>query len=519
MSKFATATPAPPKGVVQTIGSIEQHDTTTHEGGAGWARDAKSELYLLAVTNMVSEGTFYESGKERDARFEQLIAQVAAEDPDWVARMIPWLRTEANMRSASIVMAAELVHAKLTAKAKAGAISNRSIIDSAIQRADEPAEMLGYWRSKFGRNLPMPVKRGVADAAVRLFTERAFLKYGSGDGYRMADVIDITHPDPKAPWQSALFKHMLDARHGHGVETDALLPMILANQGAMALDSDAFRAAFTTELVKAAGLTWEVATSRYGKLDAKFLDSMIPDMGIFALVRNLRNFDEAAISAASAAHVNALLTDPEVIAKSRMFPLRFYSAWANTGTLTWGSALEKALEHSLANVPSLPGRTLVLVDTSGSMGGTISDKSKAMRWQVAGLFGAALALRAEKATLVAFQSYSAEMPTHKVGSVLRTMEGFKDHVGGGTSTWEAVRKHYDAHDRVIIVTDEQAHDSPRGIPTEIGTAKPLYVFNVAGYKNGSIASGGRRYTFGGLSDAAFLALPLLERNEDEAWPF
>ena len=32
----------------------------THEGGAAFARDAESELFLLAATNMVGEDTFYE---------------------------------------------------------------------------------------------------------------------------------------------------------------------------------------------------------------------------------------------------------------------------------------------------------------------------------------------------------------------------------------------------------------------------------------------------------------------------
>ena len=44
--------------------------------------------------------------------------------------------------------------------------------------------MLGYWLSTHGRNVPMPVKRGVADAARRLYTERAALRY---DGLGAAD--------------------------------------------------------------------------------------------------------------------------------------------------------------------------------------------------------------------------------------------------------------------------------------------------------------------------------------------
>ena len=89
------------------------------------------------------------------------------------------------MRSAAVVMAAEYV--------AAGGERGRSVIARALQRPDEPAEMLGYWLQTRGRNVPMPVKRGIADAVRRLYTERAALRYdGVSRRIRMADVIELT---------------------------------------------------------------------------------------------------------------------------------------------------------------------------------------------------------------------------------------------------------------------------------------------------------------------------------------
>ena len=82
---------------------------------------------------------------------------------------------------------------------------------------------------------------------------------------------------------------------------------------------------------------------------------------------------------------------------------------------------------------------------------------------------------------------------------------------------------------MIILTDEQAdyagslfgrdyrdQDPSKTVPE----TTPLYTFNVAGYKAGHAPSGKKnRYTFGGLSDAAFTAIELLEKGQDEAWPF
>ena len=72
--------------------------------------------------------------------------------------------------------------------------------------------------------------------------------------------------------------------------------------------------------------------------------SVIPSMGYMALLRNLRNFDEAGISDERARYVREVLADPERVAKSRQFPYRFWSAYKNVPSLDWASTLEKALE-------------------------------------------------------------------------------------------------------------------------------------------------------------------------------
>ncbi len=208
MGKFNT-----PTATARTIGPIvTTGPAATFEGGAGFARDAKSDLFLLAVTNMVGERTFYENADARDARFEQLVHQVAVLDGDWMGRFIPWLRGEANMRSASLVAACEAVKARLAAGLSGG---NRCLIDAACQRADEPGEVLAYWTSRHGRTIPMPVKRGLTDAVRRLYSGKSLLKYDTDSkGYRFGDVLNLIHPapHPDKPWQGELFKC-----RGHGV--------------------------------------------------------------------------------------------------------------------------------------------------------------------------------------------------------------------------------------------------------------------------------------------------------------
>ncbi len=211
--------------------------TPTHEGGAAYARDAESDLFLLAATNMVGEDTFYERADVRDARFVALVRQVTTTNPAFVAGLAPYLRATMLMRSAAIVMAAEYV--------AAGGVNGRQVVAGALQRADEPAEMLGNWLTTHGRNVPMPVKRGIADAAQRLYNERAALRYdGLSRQIRMADVIELTHPSPRDERQSTLFRWLLDRRHHDDARADAAaLPMLAAAAELDAIAVDARRAA------------------------------------------------------------------------------------------------------------------------------------------------------------------------------------------------------------------------------------------------------------------------------------
>jgi hypothetical protein len=528
MSKFndAKARPVGLSPIVSTGPAL------THEGGAGAARDEKSELFLLAVANMVGEQTFYEAADSRDTRYAELVRQVATIDSDWIAGFLGWLRTGANMRSASLVGAAEATRALLAA----GQPGGRQLVASVLQRADEPGEMLAYWTSKYGRALPKPVKRGVADAIGRLYTEYALLKYDTaGKGYRFADVIDLVHPSPSADWQGDLFQVALERRHNRGEETplslmtlvdNSLLRRRVADDPAVLLDSDR---------LKAAGMTWEDALSLAGSRveKAKLWQALIPTMGYMALLRNLRNFDEAGVSDQVAETVGKRLADPEQVAKSRQFPMRFLSAYRAAPSLRWGYPLEQALAHSLANIPELPGRTLVLVDTSASMNESFSKDGTLKRWDAAVIFGVAFAQRCAAADVVSYSSaqrywgdpsgaLTKQFDLQRGESLLRSIERWKSggyFLGQGTDTAGALRKHYAAHDRVVLITDEQAGSDPRGVSASMPAGRPLYTWNLAGYETGHAPSGPNRHTFGGLTDAAFRMVPLLEAGRNGAWPW
>ncbi|MZD05467.1 TROVE domain-containing protein [Streptomyces sp. SID5785] len=523
MARFNRKSPPPAlRSPVRTTGRVLR----THEGGRGAERDERSELFLLAVGNFVSQQTSYEDGAARDDRFTALVRRLAVSDPEWTAGLLGWLRGEGGMRTASLVGAAEYVQARLAAGATGGP-SNRQVVASVLRRPDEPGELLGYWTRTYGRALPKPVKRGVADAVRRLYHGASLLKYDTASkGYRFGDVLNLVHPapDPGRPEQGALFTYALDRRHRPDTaEPPASIGVLVAHRALMALPVAERRAVLLApdgaERLAAAGMTWEaLAGWLQGPMDRAAWEAVIPSMGTMALVRNLRNFDEAGVSDEVAARVAARIGDPAEVARSRQFPFRYLAAYQHAPSLRWAYPLEQALGHSLANVPALSGRTLILVDRSGSMWGRLSDRSQLNRADAAAVFGAALALRAADADLVQFGTGSAPVTYRRGESVLKILERFGNL--GGTNTTEAVRRHYRGHDRVLIVTDEQAAYSRHGDPAASLPARvPVYTWNLAGYRAGHAPSGPQRHTFGGLTDAAFRMVSLLEAGRDADWPW
>ena len=515
---------------------------TTYEGAPGFAREAKSELFLLGVSNMGAEDSFYESGRERDSRYAALVRQLAVEDLPWLTGFLSWLRSDANMRTAPLIGAVEAVKARQEAKEPGG----RALIASALQRADEPGELLAYWLGTYGKPVPISVKRGLADAVVRLYDERSLLKYDSDSrAVRFGDVIDLVtpayhHPEIRGTWRYDLLGHALDRRHGRDKEIPETLGLLRRHAALMAIP-DGMRKAFIRDpegigRLADAGITWEaLAGWLNGPMDAAAWQAVIPSMGIFALVRNLRNFDQAGVPDEVAEQVAARISDPAAVAKSRMFPFRFWAAHKHTASMRWGHALDKAITASLASVPALPGRTLILVDRSPSMfpgyAFSMPSKSDIPLAEMAALFGSAVALRAESPTLAEFGGASREIPVSKGGSVLRLAEQFGQ--SPGTDIPSAVRRHYAGHDRVLIVTDEQTR--PGYLPSNmlcnggmgetstdslIPAHVPVYMWNFAGYSHGAVPAGhGNRHTMGGLTDQAFRMIPLLEAGKRADWPW
>ena len=521
MSKFNRPVSQVRSGRTSAVATTEER-TVTHEGGSAFVPTEKTELVLLAASHFYSEASFYDTAGGRDGRLTELVKNLAASDPEWLAGFASYLRNDLRIRSGSVALAAEYV--------RAGAPNGRKVVDSVLRRGDEPGEMIAYWRSRFGRNIPQPVKRGVGDAAARIYSERSALRWDSkGAKVRFADVLEICHPKPRAQWQSDLFKYLLDERHHGDAEADVEKLSVLARHAEWAAVPEGARAEWMAERVNdrdpgdehpltSAGVSWEQFSAWWpGGMDAQAWEYVIPQMGVMALIRNLRNFDKADIGRGTRNAVTSVIADPGAVEAYGIFPYHVWNAYRYSPSDYYKVALGVTLDLAMRNVPQLP-RTLVLVDVSGSMQWKLSDRSEATRLDVAAVAGAAIAHHSPGADLAVYANYNEKLPVPKGESALRTVQRIASARSGGTYTHTAIAAQYDParHDRVLVITDGQAHDNH-----EQSDHVPLiYVVDVTGERPQLFSHGQQgRYAIGGFSDSLFSMIQILEAGKNAEWPW
>lgn len=407
----------------------------THEGGKALKGTAEQELRRAVLACLLFEDTFYENGEDIASRIQALVPLVA---PTKVGQIAAEARGSGRIRHAPLLLARELLRHPTATNAH-----KRAAIAGVVQRADEAAEFLAlYWKE--GRKMvPKAARLGLADA-LNKFDAYQLAKYNRNNAVKLRDVLRMVHPKPKDQKQSALYKQILDDT----------LP-----------SPD----------------TWEVALSS-GEDKAETFTRLINTnkLGYMALLRNLRNMEQSGVD--KKLILDAIVRGAE---QSKALPFRFITAFDHA---PWAhDALNDAMLLACKTMDKLTGKTLLLVDTSGSMQAPLSDKGEIRRWDAAAALAALAREVCEEVDIWTFTQTASKVKPFRG---LALIEAIKGADSGGTylaaSLAVASKGKTYYYDRIIVITDEQSADSIMA-PSIYGANKG-YIVNVAPYQN-SIAYG------------------------------
>jgi 60 kDa SS-A/Ro ribonucleoprotein len=405
--------------------AIKTPPIRTHEGGRATRTDAFHELKRSVLTCLLWENAFYESGSSIAARIAELVPKVPIAQ---VSALACEARDRMQLRHVPLFLLSELSKVKGAGPLVADSLAH------VIQRADELTEFLAiYWKDK-RHPLSAGVKRGLARAFGK-FDAYRLAKYDRESKIKLRDVLFLTHAKPKGEEQAALWKKLIDGN----------------------LESPD---------------TWEVALSA-GKDKKETFERLIREgqLGGLALLRNLRNMQTAGVDESL---IRARLSE----GAARALPFRFVTAARYAPTLE--DALEVAMFKSAEGLESLPGKTGLLIDVSGSMDAVLSAKSEATRVDAASGLAILLREKAESVRMATFSSRAVEIPPRRGFALRDAVAQSQPH--GSTelcSALETLRAKWCDCDRLIVVTDEQSSD---GIAVPVAVRN--YVVNVGAYKNG-----------------------------------
>lgn len=400
----------------------------THEGGRASRITPLQELERTVMACLLWENGFYESGVAVADRLTELVGKCKLEDVIAVAIKA---REEQHLRHVPLLLMRLIAADKRQCK-------YADALAQVIQRADELAEFLSlYWKN--GKcPIAKQVKLGLAKAFGK-FNEYQLAKYNRDADIKLRDVLFLVRPKPKDDEQAAVFKR-------------------LANKELQTPD------------------TWEVALS--GGADKKeTFERLIREqkLGYLALLRNLRNMEQSGVDRDLV--ISALQGDG--FGRSKVLPFRFVAA--ARACPSFEPALDQAMQQVMEGMPRLPGKTVLLIDVSGSMVAPLSSKSDLTRLDAAAALGALTSGVCESVRVFSFSNRAVEVPARKGMALIDAVNSSQEHMGTALArSWSVIRETVKAADRTIIITDEQACDITKS-PEPLGVG---YLINVATDKHG-----------------------------------
>lgn len=420
---------------------------TNHNGLAVKAGKPEQTLMRLTLANMLFEDQFYIDGV---SSAEALKTAVKASSADYAVNLAKTARTKYKLRHVPLLITRELIR-------------NKSIhandIAEVIQRPDEMGELLAIYNSEGRKPLAHQLKVGLAKAFSK-FSEYQLAKHDKNSAaYSVRDVMFMVRPKPEDAEREALYKRIADKQ------------MVTPD-------------------------TWETQLSAGADKKETFERLMAENkLGALAFLRNLRNMDNAGISERT---IRAYGKDVDV---KNVLPFRFIAAARIVPK--YEDMLEEMMFRATAGMEKIPGKTVLMVDVSGSMNWAISGKSDLNRLDAACALAVLCRELCEEVEIYSFSNREARVAPRRGFALIEAINTSQQH--GGTAMGASLKAidGQTTYDRLICFTDEQSSDRPAA-PKGKG-----YIINVAAYENG--VNHDAWTTISGFSEAVFEYIKEVEK--------
>ena len=466
-----------PKERIVAANSVPKEDTVNLQGHAAYA--LPDELRLVSMLNTLKlQSQFYKSDNDQMKELRDLIEKIGLRDPKFVAQAIVYSRCLGEgMRSINHLAAAlvaPFISGQEYAKRFFGAFDKKGKKGGTIFRMDDMSEIKDAWFALGQKGLPASMRKGFASVLENADTYQ-LAKYKN----TVIDISNLVHPNSK------LSKAEVEVEfEGQKVKMKALDAIMKG--------------------IAVAADTWETTQSeagqivakavREGKLDKQEAEKVLAEakadnwegllkdgkLGVLAALRNIRNMMKNPREEMIVAWCK-LITDPAKVRQALILPIHFDLAYDvvdnEFGQNKYANRVRQALQDGyIAALPNLaaafPGKTLIVVDNSGSMGGfPVSDGKTAVhyrygyskRTQTAGYKAGLIAATFAAATggdIIQFGGSAHWFRYDRNENVFSLAQEVCTASDGWTNphaAFELITRERKAYDRIIFISDNEVN--------------------------------------------------------------
>ena len=446
-------------------------------GGYGALAARQSNVAVLrraVLANLLWEDVAYMDGEKVADEIKRLIPLCPAED---VYNIALEARLMQKLRHTPLFIAVEMC------KYPEHKLFVKDLLPKIITRADMLTDFLAiYWKD--GKHpICNQAKKGLA-LAFHNFNEYKLAKYDRDAAIKLRDVMFLVHAKPRNQYEQELFNKVAER---------TLTPPE----------------------------TWEVMLSRGDDKKATWTKLITEGkIGGLAMLRNIANMQKANVGR------KTIQDGLKTLRSSMLLPLDFWKA------ARMNPAFERDIEDSMIeaykNLPKLPGKTLFIVDVSGSMGSLTSGDSQFSRMDQACAMAILAANQCEDYELVATAGNDGsrrnasewiEYPRRGFALAPQIM-GTRHRIGGGgiftrqCLEWCKDKFKDKKFDRIIIFSDSQDCDYPeKRVPKPFGTYN--YIVDVSAHTRGVNYKGVWTAEVSGWSESFITFIAALEGLENK----
>jgi len=391
---------------------------------------AQSNIQLLrraVLANLLWENISYMDGESVAAEIKRLIPLCNPED---VALLTVEDRTMQKLRHTPLFLAVEMC------KHDATRPYVKDVLPKIITRADMLTDFMALYWADGKCPICNAAKKGLAEA-FHNFKEYHFAKYDRDAEIKLRDVMFMVRPKPENQLEELLYKKIADRT----LETPETWEVLLSKA-----HTPEEKAAVWTKLITE------------GKISGK------------AMLMNIRNMQSAKVARP------IIEQGLRELKGAMLLPLDFLKAMRESNGFE--REIEDAMLKTYENMPKLPGKTLFIVDVSGSMGSITSSGSVFSRLDQAAAMAMLAANQCEDFELVCTAGYDSTCEEHQE-MIEYPSKGFKMFQqireaasrlhGGGIFTYQCLEKlrsklgsKINDYARIIVFSDSQDIDVAHG---------------------------------------------------------